>query len=151
MDRSHVKGILPQRLEEYMKEAQDDLKVSEINFKDKVLTRSSLGAKWCRYSFEEQRYKKKILNEIDNLREQIKINLYNQKKIAITNNNSQVEKLMALDAERTLVVDPKYKKLKQALTVQEDIVRLINEIQKQVSMFGYDITNIRETLKMENI
>lgn len=64
-DRSYVKGILPQRLEAYMQEAEQDLKVTEINLKDKTLSRSALGAKWCRYGFEEERYKKKLLEKED--------------------------------------------------------------------------------------
>ena len=65
MDRSHVLNILPKRLEEYMREAEYDLKLDEMNIKEKALLRSSLGAKWCRYSFEEERYKKTLTNQID--------------------------------------------------------------------------------------
>lgn len=154
MDRSHVKGILPQRLEDYMREAQNDLKVDQINIKDKVLLRSSLGAKWCRYSFEEQRYKKKILDQIDKLREQFKQKIFNQKKTALINNNinnNAIDKLISLDAQKLLINDVTYKKWKQALNMQEDILRLINEIQKQISMLSYDLMNCKQILKMEMI
>lgn len=151
MDRSHVKNILPKRLEEYMQEAEYDLHVDEMNIHDKVLLRSSLGAKWCRYSFEEEKYKKQIIDKIEQLREQIKQNLYNQKKQAITTSNIALQKLIALDTEKALIQDPTYKKLKEALSNQEDIIRLINEIQKQIAQFSYDLTNCKEILKLENI
>lgn len=150
-DRSYVKGILPKRLEAYMQEAENDLKITEINLKDKTLARSSLGAKWCRYSFEEEKYKKKIEQDIDDLREQVKQKLYEQKKQAISSNNPSVDKLMEVQAEKILVTTQEYKDLKAALKEQEDIVRLILEIQKQISMFGYDLKTAVDVIKLENI
>lgn len=150
-DRSYVKGILPKRLEAYMQEAENDLKITEINLKDKTLARSSLGAKWCRYSFEEEKYKKKIEQDIDDLREQVKQKLYEQKKQAISNNNPSVDKLMEVQAEKILITTQEYKDLKAALKEQEDIVRLILEIQKQISMFGYDLKTAVDVIKLENI
>lgn len=149
-DRSYVKGILPQRLEAYMQEAEQDLKVTEINLKDKTLSRSALGAKWCRYSFEEERFKKKLLDSLDDLREEIKQKLFEQKKIAITSNQAN-DKLINLQVEKYLVNTTEYKELQDKIKEQEDIIRLIMEIQKQVSMFGYDLTNIKEIIKLENI
>ena len=151
MDRSHVLNILPKRLEEYMREAEYDLKLDEMNIKEKALLRSSLGAKWCRYSFEEERYKKTLTNQIDILKEQIKQNLFKSQQTAITSQSAAADKLISISIEKALVTDPTYKKLKEALNVQEDIIRLINEIQKQISMFGYDLTNAREILKLEQI
>ena len=151
MDRSHVLNILPKRLEEYMREAEYDLKLDEMNIKEKALLRSSLGAKWCRYSFEEERYKKTLINQIDILKEQIKQNLFNKQQSAITSQSAAADKLISISIEKALTTDPTYKKLKEAISVQEDIIRLINEIQKQISMFGYDLTNAREILKLEQI
>lgn len=148
-DRSYVKNILPTRLQNYMAQAEADLKVTEVNLKDKTLLRSSIGAKWCRYSFEEERYKKKLLEKEDQLREQIKKKLYEQKKQAISSNNPSVDKLMDVQAEKILITTDEYKKLKAELKEQEDIIRLIMEIQKLVSQFSFDINNINSTLKLE--
>lgn len=130
-DRSYVKGILPQRLQAYMAQAENDLKVTEINLKDKTLSRSSLGAKWCRYSFEEERYKKKIEQEIDDLREKIKQKIFEQKKNAILNNTAN-DKLIEVQAEKILITTDEYKDLKAALKEQEDIIRLIIEIKNKL-------------------
>lgn len=148
-DRSYVKNILPTRLQNYMAQAEADLKVTEVNLKDKTLLRSSLGAKWCRYSFQEERYKKKIEQEMDSLREQIKQKLYEQKKQAISNNSPSVDKLMEAQAEKLFITTDEYKKLKAELKEQEDIIRLIMEIQKLISQFSFDINNINSTLKLE--
>lgn len=149
-DRSYVKGILPKRLQAYMQQAEADLKITEMNLKDKTLARSSLGAKWCRYSFEEERYKKKIEKDIDDLREQIKQKIFEQKKNAIVNSTVS-DKLMEAQAEKILITTQEYKDLKAALKEQEDIVRLIIEIQKQISMFGYDLKTAVDVIKLENI
>lgn len=133
-----------------MQEAEQDLKITEMNLKDKTLSRSSLGAKWCRYSFEEEKYKKKIEKDIDDLREQIKQKIFEQKKNAIVNSTVS-DKLMEAQAEKILITTQEYKDLKAALKEQEDIVRLIIEIQKQISMFGYDLKTAVDVIKLENI
>ena len=45
MDRSHVDNILPQRLNDYMKEFEDDMNLTEVNIHDKTLMRSRIGCK----------------------------------------------------------------------------------------------------------
>ena len=147
-DRSYVKGILPQRLQAYMQQAEADLKVTEMNLKDKTLSRSSLGAKWCRYSFQEERYKKKIEEKIEDLREQVKQKLFEKKKQAIVDGSSS-DKLMDIQAEKLLITTDEYKALKAELREQEDIIRLILEIQKQISQFSYDLNNVKEIIKLE--
>jgi len=151
MDRSHVQGILAKRLNEYMLEAEEDLKLTETNLRDKCLLRSSYAAKWLRYGYEESAYKKTILNQIDLIKDQIKQKIYKQKQNGIVNQSVALDKLISLDVEKELLNDVQYKKLKNALSVQEDIIRLIYEIQKIISSFGYDIANSKGILQLEMI
>lgn len=151
MDRSHVQGILAKRLNEYMLEAEEDLKLTETNLRDKCLLRSSYAAKWLRYGYEEAAYKKTILNQIDLIKDQIKQKIYKQKQNGIVNQSVALDKLISLDVEKELLNDVQYKKLKNALSVQEDIIRLIYEIQKIISSFGYDIANSKGILQLEMI
>jgi hypothetical protein len=151
MDRSHVQGILAKRLNEYMLEAEEDLKLTETNLRDKCLLRSSYAAKWLRYGYEETAYKKTILNQIDLIKDQIKQKIYKQKQNGIVNQSVALDKLISLDVEKELLNDVQYKKLKNALSVQEDIIRLIYEIQKIISSFGYDIANSKGILQLEMI
>ena len=151
MNRDHVEGILAKRIEEYMREAEADLKLREEDLKEKAMLRSSLAAKWLRYAYEENAYKNTLLNQIDKIRESIKQKLYEAKKHGIENQSTALDKLILLDTEKLLVQDINYKKLKCALATQEDIIRLINEIQKIISAFGYDIANARGVIQLEQI
>lgn len=151
MNRDHVEGILAKRIEEYMREAEADLKLREEDLKEKAMLRSSLAAKWLRYAYEENAYKNTLLNQIDKIRDSIKQKLYEAKKHGIENQSAALDKLISLDTEKLLVQDINYKKLKCALATQEDIIRLINEIQKIISAFGYDIANARGVIQLEQI
>lgn len=151
MDRTHIKDILPKRLQEYMKQAQQDLKLTQMNIKEKALLRSSLGCKWTRFLFQEQRYKKIILGQIDKIKDQIRKNLFQAKKQNILTNSIAAEKLITVQIQQAIKTNSNYLNLKTALTAQEDIIRLIIEIQKQVSMLSYDISNSTNILKLQAI
>lgn len=151
MDRTYLQGILSKRLEDYMQEASSDLKLTEMNIKEKSLMRSSLGAKWCRYKFEEEKYIKVLKNNIENLREEIKKKLYEKQNISITSADANRQRLINMDAEKVLIKTKEYQEYKKEIDNQEDIIRLIDETQKLISQFGYDIKNALEVLKLENI
>lgn len=151
MDRTYLQGILNKRLENYMDEASNDLKLTEMNIKEKSLLRSSLGAKWCRYKFEEEKYIKVLKNNIELLREEIKKKLYEKQNLSIANADTNRQRLINMDAEKILIKTQEYQKYKQEIDNQEDIIRLIDETQKLISQFGYDIKNALEVIKLENI
>lgn len=151
MDRTHVKDILPNRLEQYMKQAEQDLKLTQMNIKEKALLRSSLGCKWTRYLFQQQKYKKVLLNEIDKIRDQIRLKLFQNKKQSVLTNNAAAQKLITVEIQQAVKNDTNYLKLKTAITAQQDIIRLIIQIQKQVSMLSYDISNSTNILKLQSI
>lgn len=134
-----------------MLEATNDLRLTEMNIKEKSLSRASLGAKWCRFSFEEQKYKKLILSNIDKLKDEIRKKLYEKRNLAIENADPNVQRLVNIDVEKLIVKTKEYKQYKEELDNQEDILRLIEETQKIISQFGFDIKNALEVLKLENI
>ena len=80
MDRTHVENILPMRLESYMQEFEEDMKLNENNIHEKTFLRSGIAAKWARYSYEEERYKKQILDKIEELKETMTQKLFEKKK-----------------------------------------------------------------------
>lgn len=151
MDRTHVKDILPNRLEQYMKQAEQDLKLTQMNIKEKALLRSSLGCKWTRYLFQEERYKKVLFNEIDKIKQQIRLKLFQNKKQSVLNSSAATEKLITVEIQQAIKNDKNYLKLKTAVSAQQDIIRLIMQIQKQVSMLSYDISNSTNILKLQSI
>ena len=151
MDRTHVKDILPNRLQQYMKQAEQDLKLTQMNIKEKALLRSSLGCKWTRYLFQEERYKKVLFNEIDKIKQQIRLKLFQNKKQSVLNSSAATQKLITVEIEQAIKNDKNYLKLKTAVSAQQDIIRLIMQIQKQVSMLSYDISNSTNILKLQSI
>ena len=126
------------------------MKLDESNIHDKTLSRSGIAAKWARYSYEEERYKKKILEDIDSLKETIYQKLYEKKKDDIINQRSS-EMTIKIDAEKLLKKSSQYLKIKDELEAQDDIIRFIMEAKQIIGSFGYDIKNAIEILKLENI
>ena len=149
MDRSHVENILPQRLDDYMKEFEEDMKLSEINIHDKTLARSGIAAKWARYSYEEERYKKKILERIDELKDLLTQKLYEKKKDDIINQRTTDMKIK-IEVESLLKKSTQYAKIKEELENQDDIIRFLIEAKQIIGSFGFDIKNAIEVLKLES-
>lgn len=151
MDRSHVENILSKRLEDYMNEASSDLRLEESNIKEKSMLRSSLGAKWCRYRYEEQKYLKLLEKNLDDLKEEVKKKLYEKQKIAVSEADANIQRMINIKAEQLVTKTLEYQNIKDKIDQQEDILRLIEETQHLISQFGYDIKNAIEVLKLENI
>jgi hypothetical protein len=150
MDRTHVENILPIRLESYMQEFEEDMKLNENNIHEKTFLRSGIAAKWARYSYEEERYKKQILDKIEELKETITQKLFEKKKEDIINQRTSEMKIK-IEVEQILKKSTQYAKIKDELSNQDDIIRFIIEAKQIISSFGFDIKNSIEVLKIENI
>lgn len=150
MDRTHVDGILNSRLESYIKEFENDMLLNESNIHEKTLSRSGIAAKWARYSYEEERYKKQILEKIETLKEVLAAKLYEKHKEDIINQRMSEMKIK-IDVEKLLKQSSQYIKIKDELDCQDDIIRFIMEAKQIISSFGFDIKNAIEILKLENI
>ena len=149
-DRSHVDDILPSKLEEYMKEFEEDMKLNDGNIHEKTLLRSSIAAKWCRFGYEEERYKKKILESLGELREKISQKLYEKKKTEIINQTMK-DNMIKIEAEKLIKSTSQYQKISEDLKMQDEIIRFIMEAKQIISQFGFDLKNAIEILKLENI
>lgn len=149
-DRSYADGILPEKVEKYMKELEADTKISEVNIHDKTLLKPAIAAKWARFLYEEERYKKKMTDSIDDLKNQIAEKLYEKKKSAIVSQAIN-EAMIKIEVEKVLKKTTQYQKIKQDLEDQEDVIRLINDARQIISQFGFDLKNSIDVLKLENI
>ena len=149
-DRDYAKDILDKRLEAFMKEFDADISLNETNIHDKTVSRSSLAAKWCRYEYEEKKYKQKIEDKINALKQYTANELFKKKKDSIVNQKASAM-LMKADAEACLKSSSQYNSLKEELNAQEDILRFIGEAKQIISQFGFDIKNSIEILKLEQI
>ena len=82
---------------------------------------------------------------------EIKKKLYEKQNTSITSADANRQRLINMDAEKVLTKTKEYQEYKKEIDNQEDIIRLIDETQKLISQFGYDIKNALEVLKLENI
>ena len=149
-DRSHVKDILPSRLEQYMKEFSADVSLNETNIHDKTLLRPAIAAKWCRYEYEEKRYKEKMVAGLDDLKNQIAQKLYEKKKSAIVSQTIN-ETMIKIEADKILKSSPQYLAKKTEIEDKDEIIRFIGEAKQIISQFGFDIKNSIDILKLEQI
>lgn len=147
-DRSHVENILNERLESYIKEFESDMKFDERNIHEKTLERSSIAAKWCRFSYEEEKYKKKILESVEKLKEQIAEKLYEKKKSEIVSQTIK-DNMIKIEVEKLVKKSSQYLKIQEELKNQEDIIRFIMDARQIISQLGFDLKNAIDILKLE--
>ena len=148
-DRSYADGVLSKKLDNFMKEFDGDVTLNETNIHDKTLLRASIAAKWCRYEYEERRFKDKIQAAIDALKNKVANELFEEKKKAVVAKIAN-ETLIKMEAEKRVKSDVKYYELKKALEEQEDVLRFIAEAKQIISQFGFDIKNAIDVLKLES-
>ena len=147
-DRSHVENILNERLESYIKEFESDMKFDERNIHEKTLERSSIAAKWCRFSYEEEKYKKKILESVEKLKEQIAEKLYEKKKSEIVSQTIK-DNMIKIEVEKLVKKSSQYLKIQEELKNQEDIIRFIMDARQIISQLGFDLKNAIDIVKLE--
>ena len=147
-DRSHVENILNEKLESYIKEFESDMKFDERNIHEKTLERSSIAAKWCRFSYEEEKYKKKILESVEKLKEQIAEKLYEKKKSEIVSQTIK-DNMIKIEVEKLVKKSSQYLKIQEELKNQEDIIRFIMDARQIISQLGFDLKNAIDRLKLE--
>ena len=146
-DRSHVENILNEKLESYIKEFESDMKFDERNIHEKTLERSSIAAKWCRFSYEEEKYKKKILESVEKLKEQIAEKLYEKKKSEIVSQTIK-DNMIKIEVEKLVKKSSQYLKIQEELKNQEDIIRFIMDARQIISQLGFDLKNAIDLLKL---
>lgn len=150
IDRSYAKDILPKRLEKFIEEFEEDMKVTEVNIHDKTLLKPSIAAKWARYNFEEERYKKKLLASIEDLKKKISDQLFEKKKNSIMNQTAS-SAMLNIEADKLLKKTSQYQEIKTQIDEQDELIRFIVEARQIVSQFGFDLKNSIDVLKLENI
>ena len=148
-DRSYAEDVLPKKLDNYMKEFEQDVSLSEMNIRDKTFLRASLAAKWCRYEYEEKRFKEKIFAVIEELKSKEAAKLFEKKKNALLGQNSN-EFLLKAEVDKIIKKSSAYQSLKESIDEQEDVLRFIAECKQIISQFGFDIKNAIDLLKLEN-
>lgn len=149
-DRSYAEDVLPEKLENYMKEFEADMSINEINITEKSQLRSSIAAKWCRYDYEEKRLKEKMSEKLEQFKEEARSKLFEKKKAAVESMKI-TQSMINIEADKVVKQSSAYMRIKDALADQEEVIRFIAEARQIVSQFGFDIKNALEALKIERI
>ncbi len=148
-DRSYAKDLLPSKLDNYMKEFDADVSLNEINIHEKAMLRPSIAAKWCRYEYEEKKFKDKMSEAVEKLKADAKKALFEKKK-SLVESTMMNESMINIEAERIIKQSSAYLKIKDSLAAQEEILRFIAEAKQIIAQFGFDLKNAIEVLKLES-
>jgi hypothetical protein len=129
--------ILPERVKEFASEFNDDLKLNDMNLKEKTLLCSTIKCKWSQINYEECHLLKKMEST---------------KSTLIETYVSQFGKpgIPKFRTEQEAKLDDKISRLDRAIEEQKDITRFLDSVMKIVLGFGYDIKSAVDMTKMEN-
>src|SRR5574344_746496 len=121
----------------YIKELDEDVKLSEYNLREKSLLCSSIWAKWLNYLFKE----KANLEKIEVLKQQIL-------KKKLQENHVQDSILRLKNEDKVSGNDENIKKLNNLLKITQDNIDYIERALAILSNFSYQIKNVTEIMKL---
>jgi len=125
------------KIEVYNKELIEDIKLSEMNIKQKSLETPALKAKWLRKFFAEQWHEKKLARAKEILTEEY---IKNHGKMGVAKFRVQGE---AEQSTEILAID-------RELIQQRELLRYLDSVLKIMSSFGFDTKNVIDIMKLEN-
>lgn len=125
-------------LTNYIKELNDDVKLTNFNLREKSLLCSSIWAKWISYLFLEKDNLQRILDA-------------KQKIIKSKMASSKVQDsiLKMKSEEKMSENDENIKKLNALFKTTQDNIDFIERALSMLSSFGFNIKNSIETLKLQ--
>ena len=129
-------NLISARLKEIYEEVTNDLKINEINIKEKALECPAIKSKWSMIYLEERRYYKK-LEEARNL----KIEEYIE-----NHGRPGVPKIKTKDEAKR---DINIKKIRKLLSDQKEVIDFLEGIIKIMSSLNFDIKNCLDVIKIE--
>ncbi len=125
-------------LTNYIKELNDDVKLTNFNLREKSLLCSSIWAKWISYLFLEKDNLQRILDAKQKI---IK------SKIASSKVQDSILKMKS--EEKMSENDENIKKLNALFKTTQDNIDFIERALSMLSSFGFNIKNSIEALKLQ--
>ena len=125
-------------LQKYIKELEDDVKLTEYNLREKSLLCSSNWAKWLSYLFLE----KENMQRIANAKQKIL-----KKKTAAVKSADSVLRMKS--EEKISENDETVKKLNLLSKQTQDKIDYIERALNILQNFGYQIKNVHDVLKLQ--
>ena len=128
-------------LNKYYQELHDDLYLNIANLQNKNLNCSATRAKWLMYLTKEKENKKHLKQVRDELK--TSINLKNQ----VENNKS----ILSKKNNDSLLNDEKLQKLNETIEQVDETVIFLEYAWNILNDFGYNIKNVIEYIKLEQV
>ena len=125
-------------LQRYIKELEDDVKLTEYNLREKSLLCSSNWAKWLSYLFLE----KENMQRIADAKQKIL-----KKKTAMVKSTDSVLRMKS--EEKISENDETVKKLNLLSKQTQDKIDYIERALNILQNFGYQIRNVHDVLKLQ--
>ena len=125
-------------LQRYIKELEDDVKLTEYNLREKSLLCSSNWAKWLSYLFLE----KENMQRIANAKQKIL-----KKKTAAVKSSDSVLRMKS--EEKISENDETVKKLNLLSKQTQDKIDYIERALNILQNFGYQVKNVTDVLKLQ--
>ena len=127
-----------QVLANYIKELNNDVKITDFNLKEKSLLCSSIWAKWISYLFLEKENLQRILDA-------------KQKILKNKQENSKVhDSILRMKSEEKISEnDSNIKKLNMLFKNTQDNIDFIERALSLLSSFGFNIKNALDALKLQ--
>ena len=125
-------------LQRYIKELEDDVKLTEYNLREKSLLCSSNWAKWLSYLFLE----KENMQRIADAKQEIL-----KKKTATVKSTDSVLRMKS--EEKISENDETVKKLNLLSKQTQDKIDYIERALNILQNFGYQIKNVHDVLKLQ--
>ena len=123
-------------LASYIKELNDDVKLSEYNLREKSLLCSSIWAKWISYLFLEKENMQRILDA--------------KQKILKNKTSGMQESILKMKSEEKVAEnDENIKKLNALFKNTQDCIDFIERALNILSSFGFNIKNAIDSLKLQ--
>lgn len=127
---------LPERLEKYMSEFDDDVKLNMTNVKDKSMLITSIQSKWIRYYFTEKTLNQKLKDA--------KVEYSKQ----FGNKVDYKSQLPGMSSQKS-EVDIKLAKLNNEIRISEMCLDFMEKSMAVLDKFNFQVKNIIDLVRLE--
>jgi hypothetical protein len=128
-------------LEKYISEIEKDLEINEFNLKDSSMKTPARKHYWVSKLINHKKNLIRLKNEKDNLKKIITLQIIEESPIKVTNPTAE---RAALNHEKMITMLEKIKE-------EELVIEFLEKTEKTFSAIGFDIKNIIEIMKMEQL
>tara|TARA_R110000796_G_scaffold237390_2_gene357394 strand:- start:94 stop:489 length:396 start_codon:yes stop_codon:yes gene_type:complete len=128
-------------LEKYISEIEKDLEINEFNLKDSSMKTPARKHYWVSKLINHKKNLIRLKKEKDNLKKNITFQIIEESPIKVTTPTAE---RAALNHEKMITMSEKIKE-------EELVIEFLEKTEKTFSAIGFDIKNIIEIMKMEQL